>query len=87
VISPVVQVLALLFCKAYIDTMHMPFSHGYKYIVQAHDSLTSWPEWHTLTCETGRILGQFIFEEILCCWRELEEIIIDNRTLFVAALD
>jgi len=54
--SPVVQVPAPLFCKAYIDTMHMPPSHGYKYIVQACDSLTGWSEWHALTYETGRTL-------------------------------
>ncbi|KXN83395.1 hypothetical protein AN958_01499 [Leucoagaricus sp. SymC.cos] len=62
---PVVQVPAPLFHKVYIDTMHMPPSHGYKYIVQARDSLTGWIEWRALTQETGRTLGQFIFEEIL----------------------
>ncbi|KXN92741.1 hypothetical protein AN958_01388 [Leucoagaricus sp. SymC.cos] len=54
-----------LFCKAYIDTMHMPSSHGHKYIVQACCSLTGWPEWQALTCETGQTLGAFIFKEIL----------------------
>jgi len=44
VMPPVVQVPAPLFRKAYIDTMHMPPSYGYKYIVQAWDSLTGWPE-------------------------------------------
>jgi len=40
-----------------------------------------------LTRKTGRTLGQFIFEELLCRWGGLEEIVIDNRTPFVAALD
>ena len=66
VLPPIVQTLALLFCKAYIDMLHIPPSYGYKYIVQARDSLTNWPEWRTLTRETGRTLGQFLFEEILC---------------------
>jgi len=35
VMPSVVQVPAPLFRKAYIDTMHMPPSYGYKYIVQA----------------------------------------------------
>jgi len=65
----------------------MPPSQGYKYIVQARDSLTGWPEWRALTCETGRTLGQFIFEELLCQWGGLEEIVTDNGTLFVAALE
>jgi hypothetical protein len=67
--------------------MHMPPSHGFKYIVQARCSLTGWPEWRALTRETGRTLGSFIFEEILCRWGGLEEIVTDNGTAFVAALD
>jgi len=62
-------------------------SQGYKYLVQACDSLTGWLEWRALTHETGRILGQFIFEELLCQWGGLEEIITNNRTPFVAALE
>jgi len=65
----------------------MPPSQGYKYIVQARDSLTGWLEWRVLTRETGRTLGQFIFEELLCRWGGLEEIVTDNRTPFVAALE
>jgi len=65
----------------------MPPSQGHKYIVQARDLLTGWPEWKTLTRETGRTIGQFIFDEILCCWGGLKEIIIDNGTPFVTALD
>jgi len=65
----------------------MPPSQGHKYIVQARDSLTGWPEWKALTRETGRTIGQFIFDEILCRWGGLEEIVTDNGTPFVAALD
>ncbi|KXN81619.1 hypothetical protein AN958_04107, partial [Leucoagaricus sp. SymC.cos] len=61
--------------------------HGYKYIIQAQDLLTSWVEWYALTSETSRMLGQFIFEEILCCWGGLKEIVTDNRTAFVVTLD
>ncbi|KAF8816295.1 hypothetical protein BYT27DRAFT_7077652, partial [Phlegmacium glaucopus] len=68
VIPPTVQTPAPLFRKAYIDSMHMPISYGRKYIVQACCSLTGWPEWRALTRETGRTLGTFIFEEILCRW-------------------
>jgi len=65
----------------------MPPSQGYKYIVQACDSLTGWLEWRALTRETSRTLGQFIFEELLCRWGGLEEIVTDNGTPFVAALE
>jgi transposase InsO family protein len=40
-----------------------------------------------LHSETGRTIGSFIFEEILCRWGGLEEIVTDNGTPFVAALN
>ena len=46
--------------------MFMPLAGGFRYIVQAQCSLTAWPEWHALRVETGHMLGNFIFEEILC---------------------
>jgi hypothetical protein len=67
--------------------MHLPLLYGHKYIVQAHCSLTGWPEWRALTRETGHTIGSFIFEEILCRWGGLEEIVTDNGMPFVAVLD
>jgi transposase InsO family protein len=37
--------------------------------------------------ETGRTIGTFIFEEILCRWGAVEQIVTDNSTAYVAALD
>ena len=67
--------------------MYMLPSQGYKYLVQARDLLTGLPEWRALTHKTGRTLGQFIFEELLCQWGRLEEIVTGNGTPFVAALE
>jgi hypothetical protein len=86
-IPPTVAVPAPLFRKAYIDTMFMPLSSGFRYIVQARCSLSAWPEWRMLRSETGRTLGAFIFEEILCRWGAVEEIVTDNGTAYIAALD
>ena len=86
-IPPTVATPAPLFRKAYIDTMHMPPAGGFHYIVQARCSLTAWPEWRALRTETGHTLGNFIFEDILCRWGAVEEIVTDNGTAFVAALD
>jgi hypothetical protein len=86
-IPPTVADPAPLFRKAYIDTMFMPPAAGFRYIVQARCSLTAWPEWRALRTETGRTLGAFIFEEILCRWGAVEEIVTDNGTAYVAALD
>jgi transposase InsO family protein len=86
-LPPTVAIPASLFRKAYIDTMLMPPAGGYRYLVQARDSLTAWPEWRALRTETARTLAAFIFEEILCRWGAVEEIVTDNGTAFVAALD
>jgi hypothetical protein len=87
VIPPTVSIPAPLFRKAFTDTMHMPASHGFSYIVQARCSLSNWPEFRMLRKETGRTLGAFLFEEILCRWGGIEEIVTDNGTPFIAALD
>jgi hypothetical protein len=87
VIPPTVAIPAPLFRKAYTDSMHMPKAQGFSFIVQARCSLSNWPEWRMLRTETGRTLGAFIFEEILCRWGGVEEIVTDNGTPFVAALD
>jgi hypothetical protein len=86
-IPPTVATPAPLFRKAYVDTMFMPHAGGFRYIVQARCSLTAWPEWRALRTETGRTLGAFLFEEILCRWGAVEEIVTDNGTAYVAALD
>ena len=86
-IPPTVPIPAPLFRKAYIDTMHMTPAGGFKYIIQARCSLTAWPEWRALRTETGITIGRFIFEEILCRWGAVEEIVTDNGTAYIAALD
>jgi transposase InsO family protein len=67
--------------------MYMPHTGGYRYIVQARCSLTAWPEWRALRVETGRTIGAFIFEEILCRWGAVREIVTDNGSAYIAALD
>jgi hypothetical protein len=86
-IPPTVAAPAPLFRKVYIDTMFMPPAAGYRYIVQARCSLTAWPEWRALRVETARTLAAFVFEDILCRWGAVEEIVTDNGAAFVAALD
>lgn len=87
VLPPTVNIPASLFQKTYTDTMFMPASHGYDRIVQARCSLSAWPEWRMLRTETARTLGAFLFEEILCRWGVIEEIVTDNGTPFIAAVD
>jgi hypothetical protein len=65
--------------------MHIPSSNGFKYLVQARCALTSYVEWWPLQRETRRTLSSFIFEDIICCWGCLSEMVTDNGTAFVAA--
>jgi hypothetical protein len=67
--------------------MHMIPAGGFKYIIQARCLLTAWPEWRALRTETGVTIGRFIFEEILCRWGAVEEIVTDNGSAYIAALD
>jgi hypothetical protein len=86
-IPPTITIPATLFAKVHIDTMQMPLSHGKKYLVQARDSLTSYVEWRALVNENGRNIANFILEELLSRWGAVQEIVTDNGTPYLAALD
>jgi hypothetical protein len=70
-----------------MDTMSMPKTSGFKGIIQARCSLSAYPKAHPVQEETGNMIATFIFEDILCQWGALEEIVTDNRSPFVKALD
>jgi Integrase zinc binding domain/RNase H-like domain found in reverse transcriptase len=85
-IPPVVDVPAPLFSKVYMDTMHMPPSSGYKYIVQGRCSLIYWPEWARLQRENSKSLGEWILHDFIFRWGLLLEIVTDNGPAFLKAL-
>ena len=85
-IPPVVATPAPLFSKIYVDTMHMPASNGCTYIVQGRCSLIHWPEWRALRKEDHIALGRWLFEDIICRWGGLWEIVTDNGTPFIKAV-
>ena len=85
-IPPVVATPVPLFAKMYMDTMHLPRSGSYSYIVQGRCSLTGYPEFQMLRKETAQALSDWIFQDILCHWGMLTEIVSDNRKPFVAVL-
>ena len=76
-IPPVVATPAPLFAKIYVDTMHMPPSRSFRYIVQGRCSLTQYPEFRMLRSENAQAIGDWIFEDILCHWDSLREIVTD----------
>ena len=86
-IPPVVANPAPLFAKVYTDTMHLPKSNSCKYIVQGRCSLTHFVEFCALRVENAVTLGEWLFQDILCRWRTISEIVTDNGPAFVKALD
>jgi hypothetical protein len=86
-IPPTVATPAPLFAKIFIDTMHMPPSGSFKYIVQGRCSLTHYPEFRMLRTESAKTIGDWIFEDIICRWGSLREIVTDNGGPFLKALD
>jgi hypothetical protein len=86
-IPPVVATPAPLFSRVYIDTMHMPASGGFHYIVEGRCSLTHYAEFRMLRTETAKTLGDWIYEDILCRWGSLREIVTDNGRPFLTALE
>ena len=86
-LPPVVATPAPLFRRVHVDTMHMPKIAGLSYIIQGRCSLISYPEFRILTKETGAAVGRFVFEDLLCRWGSVEEIVTDNGAPIVAGLD
>ena len=67
--------------------MHLPKSNGCKYIVQGRCSLTHFVEFCALRAETAVTLGEWLFQDILCRWGTISEIVSDNGPAFIKALD
>ena len=82
-----IPIIGGLFRKVHIDMMLMPHSSSYQYTVQARCALSAYPEWHMLHSENSTTHSSFIFEDLLCQWGPLSEIVTDNGPTFVQALD
>lgn len=87
IISPMVATPRGLFRKVYIDTMLMPKTKNYRYIIHARCSLTSYPEWVMVKNENFKTIAKFIHENILCRWGAIEEIVTDNAPQYLQAAE
>ncbi|KAJ8457162.1 hypothetical protein ONZ45_g18426 [Pleurotus djamor] len=86
-IPPTPTILPSIFRRVHIDSMIQPAANGFQYIVHARCALTAYPEWRALRRETAEHIDMFIFREILCRWGAVEEIVTDNVTPFIRAVD
>jgi hypothetical protein len=75
-----------IFQQLHADTMHMDKSGRFKYIVHGRCALTSWPEGWALVAENSKAIAEWLFQDIICRWGCLREIITDNGKPFIAAL-
>lgn len=86
-IPPMLTHTPSIFQVLHADTLVMsPPSNGHKYIVHGRCGLTSWMEGKPLRAETGRAIGQWIFEDIICRWGCMTAIVTDNGAPFKAAV-
>lgn len=57
-----------------------------KYVVQGRCSLCTWPEFHSLASENATTLGEWMFQDLICCWGGLYEIVTNNGGSFIKGL-
>ena len=84
-IPPTTAPPATLFSRVYIDVMHLPKSCGCSYLVQARCSLTGYPEYRALRHDRAAALAEFVFQDIICRWGAVAEIVHDNGPSFSGA--
>ena len=61
-------------------------SFGRRYLIVARCSLTSYLECRALIKENARTVGAFIFEEVLCRWGAVQQIVTNNGAPIIAAV-
>ena len=78
-IPPVVTHTPSIFQVLHADTMHMsPKSNGCGHIIHGRCGMTSWMEGRAVKEENGKAIAHWLFEDIICRWGCITEIITDN---------
>ena len=78
-IPPTISTPATLFTKIYLDIMVMPLvKHKFHYIVAARDDLSGAAEGRALKKAGSKQVAEFIFDQLICRYGGIAEIITDN---------
>src|SRR5277367_1760875 len=86
-IPPIVTHTPSIFQVLHADSMHMsPKSNGCGHITHGQCGMTSWMEGRPLKNENGKTIGIWIFEDIICRWGCIVEIVTDNGGPYKAAI-
>ena len=67
-----------IFTKLYVDIMHMPKAQNRRYLVAARDDLSGAAEGRALEKASARSLSRFFWEEIICRYGAIGEVVTDN---------
>jgi hypothetical protein len=86
-IPPIVTHTPSIFQVLHADTMHMsPKSNGCGHIAHGRCGMTSWMEGRPLRSENGKAIADWLFEDIICRWGCITEIVTDNGTPYASAV-
>jgi hypothetical protein len=78
-IPPIVTHTPSIFQVLHADTMHMsPKSNGCGHIIHGRCGFTSWMEGRPVKDENGKTIANWLFEDIICRWGCITEIVTDN---------
>lgn len=67
--------------------MMMPRAGAFDQIIHARCALTAYPEWQMLCKESAKIVASFIFEELICRWGPITELVTDNAPAIISAME
>ena len=86
-IPPSVPTVPGLFRKAHFDVFFMPKVGSYRYVLHCCCAMSSWPEVRATTSESANVIADFLFQEVLCRWGALAELVTDNGAACVLAAE
>ena len=81
----IISTPATIFTKIYLDIMEMPTAKGFKHIVAARDDLSRSSEGRSLKNKKAKSVAAFFFEQILCRYGAVGEVVTDNGSEFKEA--
>ena len=77
-----------IFTEFHVDALHMSVSSNRcKKIAHGRCALTAWPEARAIKAETAQVLGQWLFNDVICRLGCVRKIISNNVLQYTAALD
>jgi hypothetical protein len=67
--------------------MHLPTSGGFTRIIIGRCAIINYPEWRMLRRKTYKTVREWIWQDIICRWGTLVEIITDNGPPIIKAVE